>query len=593
MLYLSGLVCFIFPLGALIGFRIAYRKLGLQWKEQPPTLNGQPPAVYAMMVFCALAGPVLIVALLAFVFVLSHLFGQESGQFFLAVFGYLFSQFILTLIVLAFFQSWQNHIHYVLAEMGRHGSARFARPAELEPYTAAEASQKTGFPGFYIGGGGLYYNKSGHLLTVAGTRAGKGVNLIVPNLLKTGGFNGSWVVIDPKGENAAITADYQRSIGRKVVLLNPWQMLDLGSETYNALDLLKGDRLNLVDDVQMIAETLVPTSPSGGKSADNSEHFNTRARTIIAGLILHLVTVGLDQEPPVPSEEGRPVFGMDPDEKHLGTVWKWLRLSPEDWGELIVQMAANAHPFAGEVVSGTANEIMALMENGEREYASVMSTTQRYTDFLKSPAMQDSVQSKTGGFRSEDLADGNTIAYVIIPADRLKTHAAWLRLVVCSLMRSVVRNPQKEVCFLLDEFYALGYLSEIEIAMGSYAGYGIHVWAILQNLVQLQDIYGTNWENFISSCSVRHFFNISDNMTARYVAELFGQTSVATYDQKGSVSGATGRYLVSPDELRRFSGDAIYAILDQLAPIQLGKRPYFEMGMTEGVDYAPNPYYKQ
>jgi hypothetical protein len=34
-------------------------------------------------------------------------------------------------------------------------------------------------------------------------------------------------VIDPKGENAAITARYQRQMGRKVLILDPWNMVQM------------------------------------------------------------------------------------------------------------------------------------------------------------------------------------------------------------------------------------------------------------------------------------------------------------------------------------------------------------------------------
>ena len=46
------------------------------------------------------------------------------------------------------------------------------------------------------------WNDNRHMLTIAGSRAGKGVSLIVPNLIM---YEGSAFVIDPKGENAAIT----------------------------------------------------------------------------------------------------------------------------------------------------------------------------------------------------------------------------------------------------------------------------------------------------------------------------------------------------------------------------------------------------
>lgn len=42
-----------------------------------------------------------------------------------------------------------------------------------------------------------------HVMTIAGSRAGNGVSLIIPNLLF---YGGSALVIDPKGENARITA---------------------------------------------------------------------------------------------------------------------------------------------------------------------------------------------------------------------------------------------------------------------------------------------------------------------------------------------------------------------------------------------------
>ncbi len=52
------------------------------------------------------------------------------------------------------------------------------------------------------------WNDDRHMMTIAGNRAGKGVSLIIPNLLF---YEGSAVVIDPKGENARITARRRRT----------------------------------------------------------------------------------------------------------------------------------------------------------------------------------------------------------------------------------------------------------------------------------------------------------------------------------------------------------------------------------------------
>lgn len=50
-----------------------------------------------------------------------------------------------------------------------------------------------------------------HLLTIASSRTGKGVSLLVPNLLL---YDGSVIVIDPKGELARVTARARREKGQ-------------------------------------------------------------------------------------------------------------------------------------------------------------------------------------------------------------------------------------------------------------------------------------------------------------------------------------------------------------------------------------------
>ena len=87
------------------------------------------------------------------------------------------------------------------------------------------------------GGGGLLlgkrdgrligWNDDRHVMTIAGSRAGKGVSLIVPNLLL---YEGSALVIDPKGENASITAGRRGfgtrnggpGLGQDVYVLDPF-----------------------------------------------------------------------------------------------------------------------------------------------------------------------------------------------------------------------------------------------------------------------------------------------------------------------------------------------------------------------------------
>ena len=75
-----------------------------------------------------------------------------------------------------------------------------------------------------------------HVVTVAGSRAGKGTSAIIPNLLR---YTGSVVCVDPKGENASVTAahrgssgtgEYGKGLGQDVYVLDPFMVADVPSQ---------------------------------------------------------------------------------------------------------------------------------------------------------------------------------------------------------------------------------------------------------------------------------------------------------------------------------------------------------------------------
>ncbi|MEZ0611358.1 type IV secretory system conjugative DNA transfer family protein [Fibrella sp. WM1] len=544
--------------GALLGFIRAYNRFTSRLSI-PPSFANLTPITRLAMVLGSLIIWLLLFALFIVVLQFAKFFGM-SGGFFLGFFGF---NIFFSLVVFTFYRRWRVGINNMLVEGNKFGSARFARAEELSAY-------RTG-PGLYVGGGYMFKDK-GHVLTVAGTRGGKGTNLIIPNLLGLGGYQGSWVVIDPKGENAAITARYQRERGQNVVILNPWGLLEeyIGeAQSYNPLDILADtSSIHLVDDAQMIAEMLVPV-----ERGDKNKFFTDTARSIVTGLIMQIVTT------------------QEPDNRTLTTLWRWARLAGDDWDELIARMRLNDDPVNGEIVRNAGNEIVKLMEAGEETFGSILSSVLQATDFLKSPALQQSLRS---GYDPTSLSDGDTSLYIIIPADKLQSHARWLRLIVTTTLRAVVRRPKKKVCFLLDEFAALGYLPEIETALSTYAGFEVTVWPILQSLIQLQGLYGNNWETFTANTAVRQFFAINDNFTANYVSAAIGQTShvVTTGWLFGSPSSANAnqRPLVTPDEVRRGSAEQMFAFLGGNPPTVFSKRPYYQMGELLSRSES-NPYY--
>lgn len=69
-----------------------------------------------------------------------------------------------------------------------------------------------------------------HITTVVGSRAGKSVTVIANMLL----YDGSTIVIDPKGELASITAPARAALGQQVCVLDPFNIVRGPAQKYRA-----------------------------------------------------------------------------------------------------------------------------------------------------------------------------------------------------------------------------------------------------------------------------------------------------------------------------------------------------------------------
>lgn len=122
-----------------------------------------------------------------------------------------------------------------------------------------------------------------HLFTAAANRSGKGTGLIIPNLAL---WPGSTVVIDPKGENAAITARHRAKIAEhQVIALDPFAEARLPSElvgTFNPLDMIDIESDEAIDIAGLIADAMIV------KANAKDMHWDESARDLITAIILHV-----------------------------------------------------------------------------------------------------------------------------------------------------------------------------------------------------------------------------------------------------------------------------------------------------------------
>jgi type IV secretion system protein VirD4 len=465
------------------------------------------------------------------------------------------------------------------AEKGEGGGVLIGRRLD-----SSKASKRSGASA----GDPLRYAGEGHLVTVAPTRSGKGTGAVIPNLLT---YPGSVVVTDPKGENYAVTADRRARTGQAVRALDPFdqfgalarqmegagrKMPEIVRATYNPMDLIDPYGEDWLESAALLAEMLV--LPSGGKGEE--AFWNEEAKGLLSGLILYVAAAELDEE-------------MHPTERRtLARVRELLTLPSKEFKALMDEMLRS--PLCGGLVRRAAAR---HLQKEDRERSGVVSTAQSHTHFLDSPRMAEAMASSSLDLRR--LRSEGVSLYLVLPAHHLDTYARWLRLVVACSLHELARSPGKptvdgrphRVLFLLDEFAHLGRMNPVLRAFGLMAGFGVQVWAFLQDLSQLKGTYPDRWGTFLANADVLQAFGTNDHETARYLSELTGEATVwaptageslsrsrgkhASRSQGASQSFAErGRRLLTPDEVRRLPREEQLLFVKGTRPIRARKVNY-------------------
>lgn len=428
----------------------------------------------------------------------------------------------------------------------------------VEPATKADTGIYLGSvaaPGVAVGET-FRYGGPAHITTIGPTRTGKSRRLLIPNLAFETGR--SMVVIDIKAELAAITGEWRSRFG-KVAYLNPFGLYaddpryNLKSAGFNPLMALDPASLSFVDDVMSLAEDLIPAEAN-----TQQPHFPQSAQNLLAAVIM-FVRLGHGNETgefAPDTADGRVLAST------FGEVRRLLAALPAPYFEKLIGAMVN-HPFApiGAKAAQFENSV------GNREIASILSTARTQTAFLDSPAVQADLARDGVDFSS--LKRETKTVYLILPPYLLKAHAKWLRLVIDSAMRSLQNDEgldRPAVLFMLDEFSQLGRMSAVETAVTLAAGYGIKVWAVVQNINQLKTVYKDNWETFVDG-GVTTIFQCRDVATPEYMSKLSGSTIIKNRSESSAPSGTS----VSEAEQRRS-----YLIDNHFYTLKLGETYIYE-----------------
>lgn len=394
---------------------------------------------------------------------------------------------------------------------------------------------------FWLGraedGSAIGYRDDRHICIVSGTRGGKGTSIIINNLTL---WPGSAVIIDPKGENATVTAvrrgngdwAYCEGMGQDVHVLDPFNAAtvdDCYRSSFNPLADLDPDSEETLEEAHRIANAIVVI-----KDDAKEPIWDESARTMVRGLILHVLS----------ADE------FDDHERNLVKVRELIQCGASELADCLRKLAGDRdeipsphlllwksmqdNPACAGTVARIGAQFRIMMEQSPKTLQSVLHTALTHTEFIDSPGMARVLSGEGRTFKLSELKtrrEGMTL-YLSLPMRQLRnTHYRWLRMMVDLTItqmeitrgRTATGHP---VLMVLDEFKSLRRMEIIEDAAAQIAGFGVKIAFIVQTLAQLHETYKNGWETFLSNAGLKVFFSIDDHFSRDHISKLAGETEI-------------------------------------------------------------------
>lgn len=412
-----------------------------------------------------------------------------------------------------------------------HGDARFATAGDLAKKDMFKAAPN----GIVVGKmGGKLIRLPGQqfVILAAPTRSGKGVGVVIPNLLE---YQESMVVLDIKQENYELTSGWRASQGQEIYLFNPFAE-DRRTHRWNPLTYVSSDPAFRVSDLSSIAAMLYPDG------SDDQKFWVSQARNAFLAFALYLFE-NWDEEQAL----GFP-FSRYPT---LGAIY---RLSSGDGTDLkkFLQGLATRGFLSPNAKTAFAN----MLSQADETFASIMGTFKEPLNAWINPVLDAATSGDD--FLLTDVRKKRMTIYIGIQPNKLAESRLIVNLFFSQLINQNTRelpqnNPElKHQCLLLmDEFTSIGKVEIIATAIAYMAGYNIRLLPIIQSMAQLDAVYGKDVSRtMITNHALQIVYAPREQQDANDYSEMLGYTTVRKKNRSRSY-GQHGNYTLSENEERR------------------------------------------
>jgi type IV secretion system protein VirD4 len=447
-------------------------------------------------------------------------------------------------------------------ERAVHGDARFAHTGELSRQ-GLFGHEGTGIVVGKSGGRILRLGGQRFAILAAPTRSGKGVGVVVPNLLD---YLESVVVLDIKQENFGLTSGWRAAQGHEVYLFNPFAE-DRRSHRWNPLTYVSADPAFRISDLMGIAAMLYPDG------ADEQKFWVSQSRNAFLAFALYLFECRDDA-----IATGFPSITTPT----LGAVY---RLSSGDGGDLKAHLSGLAQQ---SFLSDNARTAFAtLLSQAEETFASIIGSFKEPLNAWVNPVLD----AATAGddFLLTDLRRKRMSIYVGIQPHKLAEARVILNLFFSQLVNCNTRelpqaNPElKHQCLLLmDEFTAIGRIEILASAVGYLAGYNLRLLPVIQSMAQLDATYGKETaRTLITNHALQIVYAPREQQDANDYSEMLGYTTVRRENltrgrELSRSESVERRALMLPQELKALGSDREVILCEGMAhPALCGKIRYY------------------
>ncbi len=409
-----------------------------------------------------------------------------------------------------------------------------------------------------------------HSLVIGSTRSNKTRSLIMPTIYSLALAGESMVITDTKKEICLSTAGALRSMGYKTYIIDfktPEKSCKVNPlkpviDAFNAGDLDKAEMYALD-----VAENFV------GNDSHSEKIWSDGEKATIAGAILSVVQAAKGQEEYQNLACVYWHISSMSDKNKIAKFNNALKLLREDdnselsrLGEYIGTKASAVHLAAPDRTKGS-------FDTGSLITLSLYSSSNIYR------------MTHASDFDYRVIGKEKTAVFIVLPDER-STFYSIATLIVSQIFEALIEQSDKSggvlpvrVNFLLDEFGNFTKIKDFESKITMGAGRGIRFNLIVQNIAQIEQKYGKDAADTITSnCENWVYLQTNSDDTLKLLESRLGKYTIKTCSVSSGTGGQNNSANVS-------FADRPLLFAEEIARIQ---RPYHLLFTKHGATVEKN-----